>query len=190
MILEKSDASTIKNFAQIALDNQLYVEGWGLKRALQKVLKSSDNKLENSFIILGKTKSDNEIVGVSTFLKHEYCNLQTFIKNEYRGKKYGSLLIQEVIRSVPDNLKKDIKIVEGDFCSFLLFRNLFLKGVISESNFIENQTLTKIDVLNTYLFCIEKSLDINKYVPSWKNLFYLEERTFLENSIEKGYIKI
>lgn len=190
MILEKSDSSTMKAFARIALDNELYVEGWGLKRALQKVLKSSDDKLENSFIILGKTKSDNEIVGVSTFLKHEYCNLQTFIKNEYRGRKYGSLLIQEVICSVTDNLKKDIRIVEGDLYSFLLFRNLFLKGVISESNFIENQTLIKIDVLNTYLFCIEKSLDINKYVPGWKNLFDLEERTFLETSIEKGYIKI
>lgn len=179
MYFIKSDIYSIKNLALTALTEKLYIEGFQLKNALEKILLVSPDKLKTTFIILAKEHEHGEIIGISTFLMTEYCTIQTFVKEKYRGRGYGFELIRTVIDNVPQKFKNRIRLAEGDSASFLLFRRLFLEGVISESAFIEERTKNKLNILDVYLFCKKHNLDTHRYAPGWETCFSENERELI-----------
>lgn len=182
MYFIKSDIHSIKNLALIAINEKLYVEGFHLKKALEKILLISPDKLKTSFIILAKEHEQGQIVGISTFLMTEYCTVQTFILPEYRGKGYASYLITQVLDNVPEKFSKRIRFGLGEPHSFFLFRSLLLKGIIKEEQLIEEEVKTKLNVLDVYLFCLKHSLNVERYAPAWKTLFSSEEQQFIHDN--------
>lgn len=182
MIILKSDISTIKQFALESLAQNLYVKGFNLERAMEKILLLPVDKLRTSFIFLLKENENSAPVGISTFLMTEYCTVQTFVLPPYRGKGHASSLITQVIDNVPTKFSKRIRFGLGDPHSFFLFRSLLLKGIIKEEQIIEEEFKVKLNVLDVYLFCLKHSLSVKRYAPAWETLFSPEEQQFINNS--------
>jgi hypothetical protein len=183
MIILKSDISTIKNFASEALSSRLYVEGFQLKKALEKTLFLPEKQLKDSFILLLKETPEGPALGVSTFLTNEYCTVQTFVKHENRGFGYAFKLIEKLMNEIPLSLKNKAKFCLGETASLFLFRSLMLKGILSDINFIDETVKLKLNILDTYIFCKKHNLNIQTYVPNWNKIFNQDDISIINTII-------
>lgn len=182
MNIEMSDNENIKNFAQKALCENLFIEGFDLKKALNKILKSQSEKLKTSFIIL--LKNGEEYIGISTFLMTEYVPIHTFIKKEYRNKGYGKFLINEIVKNVPNKFKARISFGLGEIDSLFFFYNMIERGDISVENIKDDGQKTQINVLKTYIFCKKNNLDTKIFTPNLFKIFSEEEINSINKYIE------
>lgn len=185
MEILKSEIHNIKDFAFYALQNKLYVDGFQLRKSLEKIIVSKDSKLKDSFIFLMKNPVNSQFIGISTFLLTQHCTIQTFVKKEYRGNHYGTLLIKEVINNVPDKLKYRMKLSSGETQSLLLFRNLLNDNIIDYDFFIDNDVKNKLESLDTYLFCKKHSLNIELYIPGINQIFNERDLKFINQLYKK-----
>jgi len=185
MNILRSESHNIKDFAFSALKNKLYVEGFQLRKSLEKIITSKESKLKDSFILLMKNPLNNEFIGISTFLLTEHCTIQTFVKKEHRGKHYGTLLIKEVINNVPEHLKYRMKLSSGETQSLLLFRNLLNDNIIDYDFFINNDVKNKLKCLDTYLFCKKYSLNTELYIPGINQIFNERDLEFINQLYKK-----
>lgn len=185
MEILKSEDYNIKDFAFYALQNKLYVDGFQLRKSLEKIIISKESKLKDSFIVLIKDPLNNQFIGISTFLLTEHCTIQTFVKKEHRGKHYGTLLIKEVINNVPNKLKYRMKLSSGETQSLLLFRNLLNENIIDYDFFIDNDVKNKLKSLDTYLFCKKYSLNVELYIPGINKIFSDRDLEFINKLYKK-----
>ena len=183
MIILKSDLSTIKNFASEALSAKLYVEGFQLKKALEKTLFLPEQQLKDSFILLFKENQKKPVSGISAFLTNEYCTVQTFIKPENRGQGYAFKLIEKLMNEIPLSLKDKAKFCLGETASLFLFRSLMMKGILSDTNFIDETVKLKLSILDTYIFCKKHNLNIQTYVPNWNKIFNHDDISMINTII-------
>lgn len=182
MNIEMSDNENIKIFARKALCENLFIEGFDLKKALNKILKSQSEKLKTSFIIF--LKNGEEYIGISTFLMTEYVPIHTFIKKEYRNKGYGKFLINEIVKKVPNKFKARISFGLGEIDSLFFFYNMIERGDISIEDIKDDGQKTQINVLKTYIFCKKNNLDTKIFTPNLFKIFSEEELNIINKYIE------
>lgn len=173
MDIIKSSEKDIKSFARQILSENLYIEGFDLKKAMNKILKLKNEKLKSSFIII--MKKEDEYIGVSTFLMTEYVPIHTFIKKEHRNKGYGKQLINEVIKNVPEKFKARISFGLGEIDSLFFFYNMIENKKITIEDIKDDHQKTQLNVLKTYLFCLKNNLDTKIFTPNFEKLFSEDE---------------
>lgn len=168
--LKHSKQHNIFEFAQIALSNALYIDGYCLKGCLEDVLNHSYTLSSDDQICL--LKHDNEYVGCCVFLSNNNVPIQIYIKPKDRGRNFSLLLIENVLNALSEKSKNRILLSHGEFKSFFFFHKLIKQGIIEYShlNISDQRTVMLIDLI---LFS-----DRNKLSPSVNDLYIMKDEAF------------
>lgn len=198
-----STPENYKDFARIALENNLYVpiETYALKKKLEDIQKTkrkteknkrifeSFQKNENSsFIIL--LKKDEKYIGICAFFLNEKCTIQTFIKEDERRKGYAFQMAKLVMEHVPDDLKSEIVFLKGELQSLFFFSKLINENLISENNLLHRSYVSlKIKYFTKIKNLIETNQSITKQDMKMFVVVLLESELFYFKNLmeEKKY---
>lgn len=185
MKFDISDNNTIKEFAQIALSEKLYVEGFNLKVVLNKIIKlKTTNYFKNSKIIFLRDEK-NEILGMSAFFEREYISIQTFVKKENRNKGYGKILVSQLISVLSEKVKSKISFGLGDPNSIFFLLNMVESGMIDIELIRDEGQKNMLMTLKNYIICKKNKIDREIFFPRLKDLFTKEDFVEVQKFLKK-----